>query len=779
MFAWMFVAALLGGPAFTEQLQLATVGATVLDARDQPVAGAALTLTDGLGAELQRTTTDAGGRALFVGVAPGRYLIHTEAPGAAAFDMPVTVAAALPLELTVRIPATVTDAVRVEASADDPSSRDSLAAETLARLPVRIRARGLQEAVASLPGWVTEDNGLLHARGVDDGFLYVIDGVPVYERLDAVSGIAPDLTGIESITVVTGYVPPEFGYKAGGVIDIRSAVSRPAWQSSADLTVGSFASRDGAFSSGGRLGSTVDLRAGVTAVRSERYLDPIHPDNFHNTGHQSTTFGQLGWSATPRDRVTAGWGYGRSSFDVPNNDDQEEAGQDQRQRIAQGFFHATWQRAVSTNTVLQAAAYRRHTRSRLDGSPRDTPLTAHADRTLGRTGMAFAATRQAGSHVMKAGVEWQRLSLDERFGFAITDPEEAEEAGFRDEALRFTVAHPFDFADRATPRFWSFYGQDAWRASSRLTVSGGVRYDRTRQLLERSQWSPRLGGALRLGTSTLLRAAVSRFYQPPQPENLLLSSSPEARVLSAISVGDAVGGADLEPERQWGTEVGIDQPLGRFVRLDAAYWQRWVSDASDPNVFAGTTIIFPNAVAKGRARGVDVRIEMPRQRGWSGYANVAAARVVQTGPITGGLFLEDDVEELGPGVDFFPDHDQRVTAGGGFTWGHAPSGSAVSVALRYETGTPVQRDDDDEDDLVEAPGAETVDFARGRVKARTVVSLLATYPVLRAGGTSVVAGLQVLNLFDRAYAYNFGNPFSGTHFGAPRTVAFTLRVRFD
>lgn len=776
MICWLLAAVLASSSA--AQLQLAAVTVVVRDARDEPVEGAVIILADALGGELQRATSDAQGRAILDRVAPGRYTLHVEAPGAAPFDLPATVAAALPLELTVRVPATVTDAVRVEASADDPSARDSLAADTLSRLPVRVRARGLQDAVASLPGWVTEDNGLLHARGVDDGVLYVIDGVPVYERLDAVSGIAPDLSAIESINLVTGYVPPEFGYKAGGVIDVRSAVSRPEWQSSADVTVGSFAGRDGAFSSGGRVGSTVDLRAGVSAVRSKRFLDPIHPDNFHNTGHQSTTFGQLGWSATARDRVTAGWGYGRSAFDVPNTGEQEEAGQDQRQRIAQGFFQATWQRTLSTKVVIQAAAYRRHTRSRLDGGVGDTPLTARADRTLRRTGVALAATRQAGPHVIKAGLEWQRLSLDERFAFAITDPEEAEEAEFREEALQFTPDNPFVFEERATPNLWSFYVQDGWRATSRLTVSGGVRYDRTRQLLVRSQWSPRFGGALRLGTSTLVRAAVSRFYQPPQPENLLLSSSPEARVLSAISVGDAVGGADLEPERQWGTEVGIDQPLGRFVRFDAAYWERWVTDASDPNVFAGTTIIFPNAVAKGRARGVDVRLEMPRRRSWSAYANVAAARVVQTGPITGGLFLEDDVEEIGPGIEFFPDHDQRVTAGGGLTWEHAPGGAAVSLALRYETGTPVQRDGEGEDERAEAPGAETVDVERGRVKARTLVSLLATFPVLRSGGTTVVAGLQVLNLFDRTYAYNFGNPFSGTHFGTPRTVALTLRVRF-
>ncbi len=102
---------------------------------------------------------------------------------------------------------------------------------------MRTIAKGLQEAVATLPGWATEDNGLLHVRGIDDGFLYVIDGVPVYERLDQLSGLGPDLSTVESINVITGYMPAEFGYKAGGVIDVRSKSAADrlgrAWRSSA------------------------------------------------------------------------------------------------------------------------------------------------------------------------------------------------------------------------------------------------------------------------------------------------------------------------------------------------------------------------------------------------------------------------------------------------------------------------------------------------------------------------------------------------------------------
>jgi len=37
----------------------------------------------------------------------------------------------------------------------------------------------------------------------------------------------------------------------------------------------------------------------------------------------------------------------------------------------------------------------------------------------------------------------------------------------------------------------------------------------------------------------------------------------------------------------------------------------------------------------------------------------------------------------------------------------------------------------------------------------------------------------VNNLTDGTYAFNFGNPFSGTHFGAPRAVRLEVRLDID
>jgi hypothetical protein len=195
-------------------------------------------------------------------------------------------------------------------------------------------------------------------------------------------------------------------------------------------------------------------------------------------------------------------------------------------------------------------------------------------------------------------------------------------------------------------------------------------------------------------------------------------------------------------------------------------------------VFAGTTIIFPNAVAVGRARGFDLRLEMPRRGAWSGYLNAALGRVRQRGPITGGLFLEDEIAELGSGEEFIPDHDQRLVAGGGATWAPVRSRFVVSAAVRYESGTPIEREEDEEDELLEQPGAKMVDFDRGRVAPRTVASLLAEVRLWTQGRRFASMRGSVMNLFDDDYAYNFGNPFSGTHFGAPLTASLALRVRF-
>jgi hypothetical protein len=766
-------------PVAHAQLQQGTIRGTLVGPDGRVVSDAAVTLLDSRGEPLATAAASAG-RFELAGVPLGSYSLRAEAPPLRAIVQTLTVRDALPIELELRLTAVAADQVVVRADEQDPlaiATGVTLAGETVRRAPMRLRSRALQDAIATTPGWSTEDNGLMHVRGVDDGFLYVIDGVPVYERLDGLFGMAPDPSMVDSINIVTGYIPAEYGFKSGGVIEVRSA-GRPAdaWAGNGEVGAGSESARDFSAVIGGPAGPAA-LTFGGAGQSSSRFLDPVHPDNLHNDGHSFSGGAQLGWSLSPGSLLTVVAGAGASRFDVSHNEEQDERGQDQRQRITNWWQTASWQRVWSATTVSQIAGYHRRGSSRLLAGPFDAPLRTDADRTVRRSGALASVSHQRGRHLFKAGGEAARLHVDELFSFAVTDEALAEESDLSDAAMTFTLSNPFVFRDAATPALFGIYVQDSVRASDRMSIDIGVRADWSRLLAHTSQLSPRVGVSYFFpATRTTLRTSVARFFQPPQPENLLLASSDAARELSPFAEDGEEGGADVQPERQTAFDASVSQMLAARLRLDLSYWMRRVREASDPNVFFGTTIIFPNAVATGRASGIDVRLEIPRRAGWSGYVSYAHAQVVQFGPITGGLFLEEELIDIGPGTRFTPDHDQRHVGAYGVSFDSGSSGLSWTLSGRYESGTPLEVGDEALDELEARPGAEHVDFARGRVRPRHVIDLAVAQRLLRRSRGDVELRVAVLNVTGDRWAYNFSNPFSGTHFGPGRTLQVRVRA---
>lgn len=726
-----------------------------------------------------RTTADDAGRFTFPDVAPGRYFIDVRVGNLFSSQATIDVGPGLPVDITVGLYSIMDDFTVVgEALPLNLSAVQSSARELESR-PLRLQSRALPQALAAMPGWADEDNGLLHVRGVDDGVLYVEDGVPVYDRLDVTFGLPPSLAAAGTVTVATGHTPAQYGLKSGAVVLVESPPAPQRWQGDVQAGAGSSALGSTVMSTGGPLRTGFDMFASTAAERSTRFLDPVHPDNLHNVGGVAAGSLRLR-SALPRSgQITGLARLGRSRFDVPHGDEQDEAGQDQRQRITQRAGSVAWQQAVG-RSALQVGGYARRVDARLLPSDDDTPLRASSTRRHDRLGLLASMNRRVGRHELTAGGEAARWSLHEDFAFAVTD----QDADDLSEAARtFTPARPFVFSDQVARTQWSAFAQDRVRFGP-LSLDAGLRYDRTALLVEASQWSPRLGAALtspKLGFTW--RLSFNRFFQPPQAEHLLLASSEAARALSPFASDDDAGsgGAAIEPERTSAWELGWEQRLPASLTLDVAAWRRRVENYADPNVFFGTTIVFPNSVATGTARGLDVRLSLPSRRGWSGSASYTLSKVEQEGPINGGLFLEDDVDALGAGVIFTPDHDQRHVGAATVSWVQPVGRWSASAQARYASGTPLEvgeLDDDDLAGLLARPGADLIDVERGRVKPRLVVDVTASARLLRAGRAQLSLGASVLNAFNRRYAFNFGNPFSGTHFGAPRQFRVDLSASF-
>src|SRR5688500_6115172 len=244
------------------QLQHGTIIGSLVGPSGATVNQANITLFDQLGNAVA-TVTASDGQFRLTNVAIGRYSLKAEAAPFEAVVQTLTVADALPITLELKLSAALAEQVNVTAETNQPvttTTRTTLAGDAVRRAPIRISSRGLQDAIATTPGWATEDNGLLHARGVDDGFLYVVDGVPMYERMDSTHGIAPDPEMVESVNVMVGHVPPEFGFKSGGVIEVRTATGKSdAWLGNMQGTFGSDATRQGSSVFGGPMSASTAL----------------------------------------------------------------------------------------------------------------------------------------------------------------------------------------------------------------------------------------------------------------------------------------------------------------------------------------------------------------------------------------------------------------------------------------------------------------------------------------------------------------------------------------
>jgi outer membrane receptor for ferrienterochelin and colicins len=767
---------LLAPSGLQAQLQDSPISGRVFDPSGRPVRDAKVVLLDGVGQAIFTVLSGDEGRFRVPTVPPGRYQVRAETPSLRSASHRIAVAHGLPVEIDLHLSPRLSENVTVSPDPEHSGmgGGTTLAGETVRRTTAPLRMNALRAAIAGTPGWTSEDNGLVHFRGADDGILFVVDGIPIYERLDPQFGAGFDPLTAGSVRILSGHVPPEHGLRSGGVIEVRSRGG------TVDVWSGAFeaglASHD-TEALGGLVQGPITRRASVTVSGgregSRRFLDPVRLDNLHNEGATGHGEGEFAW-ASGGNALTLRAGHARASFDVPNDAAQQEAGQDQRQRLRQSFGTINWRRSWSAATVSQLALFGRRTEGRLLGSAFDIPISAEAHRRQGRMGVLAALAHKRKGHDLKVGFEASRVRLEERFCFFVTDAGHGEEADLGEGALAHDTANPFNFTGDVDRPIHSFYVQDSWRVAHALVVELGFRYDRSRLLLTESQWSPRLGVSYAAGRVTV-RASLNRFFQPPQTEYLLLSSSPRARQLSPFVDDPGTGGADIRAERQTAVEAGAEFLLRGF-RADAAIWRRWIRHQGDPNVFFGTAIVFPNSVDRGRAKGLDLRLESPRRAGVSGFLTYTLAKIDQYGPINGGLFLEDDIIDIGAGTRFTPDHDQRHALSAGLSYEAGRRGLLLAFAGRYRSGTPLEVGEEELRPLAGRHGGDLVDVARERVKPYVVLDVQAGCRLVRRRGIEVSIRGAVLNLTGTRYAFNFGNPFSGTHFGPPRTVRVDLRL---
>lgn len=764
------------------QSQTGTLLGNVADQNGAALPAANVQLSNRLTGYRAEIAAGTDGSFAFHNVPFADYELSVSSNGFNDFKNSVAVRSNVPIHINVGL---AVGGAAAQVTVDDLAGKDKtqtetqISAERLKDFPQTRRTRGLPGVIATTSGITTQNGGLMHIRGVDDGILYVVDGVPITDRVDLMTASGSDIGDVRSIQVITGNFPAEFGGRSGAVAIVQ-ANSGIDEKLNGEITagVGNLKTSDiaGQFAAAWR--QKFGISAGGAFAGSDRYLDAVDERNFNNHGFRRNFAFRADWQPRESDAMFFNFGINGARIDVPNDEIQQLALQRQRQHFDDDNEAFSWQHIWNSDIVTNLVLFRRRAEAKLFPSEFDTPITATQDRRQTREGALGSLSVSKHGHAFKGGFEATHISLREFFSFAVTDEELAEERGVSEQAREFTSANPFVFTDARNGQYLAVYVQDQFTAFKNLTVSAGLRFEHSNLPATDNQLSPRLGLAYHIPrTNITLRASFNRLFQPPQIENLLLSDSEQARALSPFS-GDGEGGARVRAERVSAYEAGATQNIGNVARLDVAYWHRDFRNYDDPNTFFNTTIVFPNSVEKGFARGTDVRLDILERRGFSGYASWTNSRILQTGPINGGLFLTDEFVEIGPGTRFIPDHDQRNVASFAVTYDSKERRWFGTFGARHESGVGLEADEDSIIQLMNAPGADLVNFDRGRVRPWTIFNLQAGWHLSRNEKHAVRLESNIENIFNHRFAYNFGSPFEGTHFGHPRLVGGRLTVSF-
>lgn len=781
-------AALLLAPALPAQVMDGRLRVSVRDASGRAVA-AQVDLRGRNPAFTASAQANERGEATLRRIPPGVYRLRVSRQGFRDYAAQVEIRSAVPRAVDVVLQvAPVRAEVTAEASAPlldalQPSQTMRAGSDFLERALGTTLGRSTVDVVTTMPGWLLEANAVLHPRGSEYDTQYVIDGMPLYDNRSIAFAPAFENSEFEAVNVLTAGIPAEYGRRLGGVIalDTRRHGIRGN-RSALDLQGGSYGTAIGAFSHQYAGESTV-FSVGVQGGRTDRYLDPPSLENFTNKGGSTGFNARLARDAGERGRVTFYLRSNRTGFLVPNDLEQQEAGQRQDRRAAETAGQAHYQHTFSARSLGSVRGMVRDLSGRLWSNEFSTPAYVLQGRGF-REGAALAdLTVENERHTLKLGGDLRVNDIRERFQLA-------EPGGLAEFDIDFFEAR------RSTEA--SFFAQEQIRLGN-FAANLGVRFDRYSLLVEDTAFSPRIALSYYLPAADLqLRASYDRVFQPPPIENLLLSSA--APTLGLDAVEDAL---PVPASRANFFEVGLRKPIADVLRLDVSRYWRTFENAIDDDVFLNTGLSFPITFASARITGTEARLEMPFRRGWSAVASWSNMTGHAAAPVTGGLFIEGgEADELRDASVQFPiSQDQRNTVAAQVRF--EPHRRVWLMAgVRYGSGLPVELEDDDDDDDDDDGGAgdmgrggddedgeeeeqpipqaimDKVNFERGRVRPNLSLDFSLGLRVWERAERSLTLQFDLRNAADRLNVINFSGLFSGTALAPGRQVAAQMKLRF-
>jgi hypothetical protein len=435
------------------------VGGTVTDPTGAVVPGATVTVHDPVSGFEASATTDASGDFTIPNVPFNPYHMTVTAKGFAEYVQDVDVRSAVPLALKISLQlAGTTQTVTVEGGNDlienDSTAHTDIDRKLFNDLPLESQSSSLSSLVTlASPGIAADSNGLFHGLGDHAENSFSVDGQPITDQQSKVFSNQVPVDAVQSLEVIEGAPPAEYGDKTSVVIDVttRSGQGMTTPHGAITADYGTFGTANGGFNLGYG-GQNWGNFISVDGLNTSRFLDPPEFVVMHDKGNEENVFDRLDYQLTSIDSIHLDLGFSRSWFQTPNSYDAEDAlpwnglvvnnadigpnglpvgPTDQRSQILTYNIAPTWTRVINNNTVLNVGAWDRH--DQYNYYPSDNPFadlgppslqreTVSQLRFLTNAGARATLSYVKGINNIKAGVSYEQTVLTENDKLGIVDP---------------------------------------------------------------------------------------------------------------------------------------------------------------------------------------------------------------------------------------------------------------------------------------------------------------------------------------------------------------------
>ena len=556
----------------------------------------------------------------------------------------------------------------------------------------------MNQVILRSPG-VAQDsavNGGLHVRDEHANLQYRINDVLLPETLVGTFGLVLSPRFIESLQLIDGSLPAEYGFRTAGIIDIQTKTGAFANGGEVDLYGGSYNTFNPSFEYGETDGPW-DIF--VTGTFNQNDLGIENPTNtptaIHDKTDQYKAFGYASRLLSDTSRVTLMGGASYSTYQIPNptflaplaspggedyatfmgpsaNTDPEDLNENQ---VEQDYFvTAAFQQSLG-DFNYQLSAFGQISGIHFFPDPNgDLVFNGEASdvaRNLYSDGAELDASYEIGDkHTLRfGGIIMDEYLIDDNSTTVFTlDPVTQNPSGLE------TVVQNFD----ANAIFAGVYAQDEWKILPKVTLNYGARFDEYYSRFDKqNQPSPRINLVYQPTDWTTLHAGYSRFFTPPPLENVPggnLGAFTGTSGASAVPINGTV-----KAERANYFDAGISQKITQHLQLGVDGYYKTARDQLDDGNFNQTLILSSFNYAKGRVEGVEFTGNY-NLGGFSTYANISLEKAQGTGAESAQFIWPDTATYNYVNSHWiYLDHDQflSVNCGTSYLWRQSDTKSAL------------------------------------------------------------------------------------------------------